>query len=53
LVLVEPEQLAVPSRALVAVLEEAPPVNEAALRSEGALERDWNHAEEDAAWADL
>ena len=51
--LVESVHLVAPSRALVTILEEAPPAHEAALLSEAALARDWNRAEEDAAWAHL
>jgi hypothetical protein len=53
LVLVEPEQMAAPSPALMTILEEAPPVSEAALLSEAALEEDRNRAGEDAPWAHL
>ncbi len=51
--LVEPVHVATPSRALVTILEEAPPVNGAALLSEAALAADWNRPEEEAAWAHL
>jgi hypothetical protein len=51
--LVEALRLAAPSRALVTILGEPPPVNEAALLSEPALAEDWNRDEEDAAWAHL
>lgn len=45
-------QLSVPHRALVTILEEAPPVHEAAILSEAALS-DWNRAEEEEAWSHL
>ncbi len=42
-------------RALVTILEEAPPadVPETALLSEQALAEDWNRPEEDEAWSHL
>ena len=41
-------------RALVMILDEpGPPVAETALLSEGALAKDWNRPEEDAAWSHL
>lgn len=42
-------------RALVTILEDAPPVSvsETALLSEQALAEDWNRPEEDAAWSHL
>ena len=51
--LVEPLSVPTPRRALVTILEEAPPAQDAALLSEAALAEDWNRAEEDAAWAHL
>ena len=45
--------LSAPRRALVTILEEEPYSNETALLSEAALAKDWNRAEEDAAWAHL
>jgi hypothetical protein len=51
--LLEPLELASPSRALVTILEEAPAPLETALLSEAALAEDWNRREEDAAWAHL
>ncbi len=51
--LIEPVQVALPRRALVTILEEAPDVGDTALLSEAALAEDWNRAEEDAAWAYL
>lgn len=51
--LIEPVTVALPCRALVTILEEAPLVNHAALLSERALAEDWNRPEEDAAWAHL
>jgi len=51
--LVEPVHVALPTRALVTILDEAPDTHETALLSETALAEDWNRAEEDAAWAYL
>ncbi len=43
-----------PRRALLTVLDEAPPLaGEAALLAEPALAVDWNRPEEDAAWSHL
>ena len=51
--LVEPVQVASPTRALVTILDERPDTPETAKLSEAALAEDWNRAEEDAAWAYL
>jgi hypothetical protein len=51
--LMEPVQVAFPTRALVTILEEAPDSRDIALLSEAALAEDWNRAEEEAAWAYL
>ena len=53
--LLESIRLPAVRRALVTVLEEAPPngVSETALLSEVALAKDWNRPEEDAAWSYL
>jgi hypothetical protein len=49
----EPVHVAMPTRALVTILDEAPDAHDTALLSEAALTEDWNRAEEDAAWAYL
>jgi hypothetical protein len=53
--LLESIRLPAVRRALVTILEEAPPngVSETALLSEAALAKDWNRPEEDAAWSYL
>ncbi len=53
--LLEAVQLSVPRRALVTILDEAPPsfADETALLSEAALAEDWSRPEEDAAWSHL
>ena len=53
--LLESIRLPAVRRALVTILEEAPPnsVSETALLSEVALAKDWNRPEEDAAWSYL
>ena len=53
--LLEPVQLESARRALVTILEDAPIVSieETALLSEPTLAKDWNRAEEDAAWSHL
>ncbi|MEX2118462.1 MAG: hypothetical protein WD847_02535 [Pirellulales bacterium] len=47
--------MSAPRRALVTILEEAPPElpHETALLSEAALAEDWSRPEEDAAWSYL
>jgi hypothetical protein len=53
--LLEAVQLNFPRRALVTILDEAPPrsADETALLSEAALAEDWDRLEEDVAWAHL
>jgi hypothetical protein len=47
-------KVSAPSRALVTILEEAPPEGiDTALLSERALAEDWSRPEEDAAWSYL
>ena len=50
--LLEDVELPGPRRALVTILDDAPPSEETALLSEHAL-ADWNRPEEDAAWSHL
>jgi len=40
-------------RALVTILDEGPAASDTALLSEGALSKDWDRPEENAAWAYL
>lgn len=53
--LLEPVKLPAACRALVTILEGAPPAvaDETALLSEAALAEDWNRPEEDDAWTHL
>ena len=53
--LLESVSLPAARRALVTILEDAPPirVSETSLLSEAALAKDWDRPEEDAAWAHL
>jgi hypothetical protein len=51
--LLEEVKISEARRALVTILEDAPPVSETALLSEQSLAEDWNRPEEDAAWSHL
>lgn len=51
--LLTPLKPAAARRALVIILDEIPPVQDATLMSEAALAEDWNRQEEDEAWAHL
>jgi hypothetical protein len=44
-------KLPAPRRAILTILDEPMPVEETALLSKTALAEDWNHPEEDKAWA--
>lgn len=49
----EPVSLKGRSRALVTILDDSPPLNEAAILAEATLAPGWSNPEEDEAWKHL